>query len=283
MKDGISRSGGYATTTTKAKLHLAAGHTSGADVLSSTRLGTFWMRLKHKLFDTPYGQLKNVHWMNKRAPPGTAYTPTEVEHIANVITHGIWVGPAVYAGLQLIWRSGSDAQKVAGFIYGTALFLLFAISTFFHTVFYCNRNRQLKDVLHRCDRAMIYVFIAGSYYPWLTLTPPTHPTIILALKWLVWLLAGLGILYQQVYHEKYKCLETFLYIVMGLGPSIVIMICGHEFNGMDELKIGGLLYILGVCFFKADGKVPCAHAIWHLFVVLAASVHYFAILKHLYS
>lgn len=78
MKDGISRSGGYATsTTTKAKLHLSMGH-SGADVLSSTRLGTFWMRLKHKLFDIPCGQLKNVHWMNKRAPAGTAYTPTEV-------------------------------------------------------------------------------------------------------------------------------------------------------------------------------------------------------------
>lgn len=69
---------------------------------------------------------------------------------------------------------------------------------------------------------------------------------------------------------------------MGMGPSLVIILFGHEFSGMSELKLGGLLYILGVCFFKADGSIPCAHAIWHLFVVLAASVHYFAILNYLY-
>jgi monocyte-to-macrophage differentiation protein len=51
---------------------------------------------------------------------------------------------------------------------------------------------------------------------------------------------------------------------------------------LTELKIGGLLYILGVVFFKADGKIPCAHAIWHIFVVMAAGVHYYAILNYLY-
>jgi monocyte-to-macrophage differentiation protein len=56
----------------------------------------------------------------------------------------------------------------------------------------------------------------------------------------------------------------------------------HEFSGLTELKIGGLFYILGVVFFKADGKIPCAHAIWHIFVVMAAAVHYYAILNYLY-
>lgn len=56
----------------------------------------------------------------------------------------------------------------------------------------------------------------------------------------------------------------------------------HELSGLAELKLGGVLYILGVFFFKADGSIPCAHAIWHLFVVLAAAVHYYAILNYLY-
>lgn len=51
---------------------------------------------------------------------------------------------------------------------------------------------------------------------------------------------------------------------------------------MTELKIGGLLYVMGIVFFKSDGSIPCAHAIWHLFVVFAAGVHYFAILNNLY-
>lgn len=130
---------------------------------------------------------------------------------------------------------------------------------------------------------MIYVFIAGSYFPWLSLGDPAHPIICSVFKWAIWVLAALGIMYQQLYHEKFKTLETIFYVIMGLGPSTVIMLYGHEFEGMSELKLGGGLYIVGIVFFKSDGRIPFAHAIWHVFVVLAVSVHYFAILTYLYS
>lgn len=199
-----------------------------------------------------------------------------------MVTHGLWIVPAIFAGLQLLWRSNSNSQKITALVYGSALTLLFAVSTIFHVVHYCNKDRGLKDLLHRCDRAMIYIFIAGSYYPWLSLAPPAHPTILFITNTMVWLLAALGIIYQQLYHERYKSLETCLYLVMGIGPSLVLILNGHHFKGMDELQIGGVLYIVGVCFFKADGKIPFAHAIWHLFVVVAAFMHYYAILKYLY-
>lgn len=129
---------------------------------------------------------------------------------------------------------------------------------------------------------MIYIFIAGSYFPWLSLGDPAHPIICSVFKWAIWVLAALGILYQQLYHEKFKTLETIFYVFMGLGPSMVILLYGHEFVGMTELKLGGLFYLIGVGFFKSDGLIPFAHAIWHLFVVCAASVHYYAILNYLY-
>lgn len=69
---------------------------------------------------------------------------------------------------------------------------------------------------------------------------------------------------------------------MGLGPALVVFVTGHEFRGMFELKMGGLLYILGIYFFKSDGVIPLAHAIWHVFVVLASGFHYYAILVNLY-
>ena len=63
---------------------------------------------------------------------------------------------------------------------------------------------------------MIYLFIAGSYTPWLNLrqldgeelirgpVSPTKPTQgpTVELRWAVWLLATLGILYQQIFHER---------------------------------------------------------------------------------
>lgn len=69
---------------------------------------------------------------------------------------------------------------------------------------------------------------------------------------------------------------------MGLGPALIVILSGHEFDGMSELKLGGFFYIVGICFFKSDGIIPMAHAIWHLFVVLAAGLHYYAILVNLY-
>ncbi|KAL7013705.1 hypothetical protein ACKWTF_015538 [Chironomus riparius] len=222
----------------------------------------------------------------KNPPPYSkqkAYEPTEVEHVANCASHGLLIIPSIYALYVLHSKSRTSDQKLVSIIYGSALILLFSISFFYHWVFYRYRNLMLKDFLHRLDRAMIYVFIAGSYYPWLILENFQYPTIASLLRWLVWILAGLGIFYQQLFHERYKCVETFFYIVIGLTPAIIlILLCGHEFVAMFELEIGGLLYLIGVFFFKSDGKVGCAHAIWHLFVVLASAVHYFAILNHLY-
>lgn len=242
----------------------------------------FWLKLRHDLKSVPWKQMRAIKMKNARAAPGCAYIPTKIEHIANVLTHGLWVLPSVYAGLNLYFRSYTGAQMLSAVIYGIALTMLFFVSTFFHCVFYCNRNRQLKDVLHRCDRAMIYIFIAGSYYPWLSLGHTSHPQIVSVVKWCVWAMAILGIIYQQIFHERYKCLETFFYTVIGVVPSLMIVFWGHEFTAMTELKLGGFLYIVGIGFFKSDGIFPFAHAIWHLFVVMAATVHYFAILNHLY-
>jgi monocyte-to-macrophage differentiation protein len=54
-----------------------------------------------------------------------------------------------------------------------------------------------------------------------------------------------------------------------------------DVSGMTELAIGGVFYVFGVIFFKSDGRVPFAHAIWHLFVCLGACVHFYAISTYL--
>lgn len=71
----------------------------------------------------------------------TIYSPLQVEHVANVVTHGLWIVPAIFAGLQLLWRSNSNTQRVTALVYGSALTLLFAVSTIFHVVHYYNKNR----------------------------------------------------------------------------------------------------------------------------------------------
>ena len=80
----------------------------------------------------------------------------------------------------------------------------------------------MRDLLHRGDRAMIYLFIAGSYTPWLTLKTYTPNSYAVELTWAIWILASMGILYQQMFHEKYKWLETTIYVTVALAPSLAV-------------------------------------------------------------
>ncbi|XP_011497864.1 PREDICTED: monocyte to macrophage differentiation factor isoform X2 [Ceratosolen solmsi marchali] len=227
---------------------------------------------------------RRVKWMNQQACTNEAYVPTIVEHVANVFTHGIWIVPAFLGAFELIERASTWPKLLSALIYGCSLLLLFTVSTIFHSIHYCyhkGRFVHLKDLLHRCDRAMIYVFIAATYFPWLNHEPFQGDVLLPTMRILIWIMAAVGILYQQIFHEKYKWLETTFYVIMGIGPSVAI-IGINEYNNIPELKIGGLAYLLGIVFFKSDGRIPCAHAIWHLFVAIGAGFHYQAIRYHLY-
>lgn len=219
-------------------------------------------------------------WMNMKANSNQAYVPTEVEHIANVITHALWVVPSLVGTMFLIQQSSTSSQYLSAVIYGISLVALFTISTVFHSVFYIRNCGNLKEFLHRCDRAIIYVFIAASYTPWLLLRDMEPNIWSENLWWLVWLMAIMGITYQNLFHEKYKMLETIFYLIMGIAPAMVLL-CMRECSGMGELSAGGAAYIVGVVFFKSDGRIPCAHAIWHLFVTAGASCHFYAVSKYL--
>jgi monocyte-to-macrophage differentiation protein len=111
--------------------------------------------------------------------------------------------PSFYGSLTLLHKSTinghtSNDHVVVSVVYGASLVLLFSVSFLYHCVFYLNNNLTLKDLLHRMDRAMIYIFIAGSYFPWLLLEHFKFTFIVSVLKYLIWILASLGIIYQQV-------------------------------------------------------------------------------------
>lgn len=219
-------------------------------------------------------------FMNARASGNTAYIPTDMEHIANVLTHALSVVPSFLGLSSLLRRSGDLRQFFSGCVYGLALVALFLVSTVFHLVFYSRRCRSLKEILHMCDRAIIYIFIAASYTPWLTLKDAETNFWTQNLGWIVWTMAVLGIVYQYYFHERYKTLETCFYLVIGITPAYAMFFM-RESSGLWELCAGGLVYMLGVVFFKSDGRIPCAHAIWHLFVNVGATLHFYAVYKYL--
>ena len=63
---------------------------------------------------------------------------------------------------------------------------------------------------------------AGSYTPWLTLKSYHQDGWSIQLSWIIWIWASLGILYQQMFHERYKWLETTIYVTIALAPSLAV-------------------------------------------------------------
>uniref|UniRef100_A0A4W5MXL3 Monocyte to macrophage differentiation-associated n=1 Tax=Hucho hucho TaxID=62062 RepID=A0A4W5MXL3_9TELE len=219
-------------------------------------------------------------FMNRRASANSRYQPTCYEHAANCYTHALLIVPAV-VGMALLHRLSDDRwEKITAWVYGMGLCGLFLVSTVFHIITWKKSHmRSVEHCFHMCDRVVIYFFIAASYTPWLNLRE--LGPLAVHMRWFVWLMAAAGTIYVFNYHEKYKVVELAFYLTMGFFPALVVTSMNNT-DGLYELACGGLIYCLGVIFFKSDGVIPFAHAIWHVFVALAAAVHYYAIWKYLY-
>lgn len=223
-------------------------------------------------------KLRNNRWMNPKCHP---YKPTVYEHYANILTHGFVILPSVIGAISLTQFSKTHDQYKSTMIYGISLILLFTVSTLFHWFSLISqiKNSYWREFFHYCDRAIIYIFIASSYTPWLHLRS-TNGMFGDSMVVIVWVGAFMGIAYQIIFHEKYKLLEIVFYLVIGICPSIVV-IDMVDSSGLTELAVGGAFFVTGVLFFKSDGIIPFAHAIWHIFVCIGACVHYYAIFTYL--
>ncbi|XP_033478981.1 monocyte to macrophage differentiation factor 2-like isoform X2 [Epinephelus lanceolatus] len=197
-----------------------------------------------------------IRFMNNRVPPNKRYQPTEYEHAANCATHALWIIPSLLGSSVLHFQSEDQWERLSAWVYGAGLSSLFIISTLFHTVAWKKSHLRLN---------------LRELGPW-----GCH------MRWLVWVMASFGTTYVFFFHERYKITELICYTVMGVFPALVILSMPEQ-SGLYELLVGGACYCLGMVFFKSDGIVPFAHAIWHLFVAMGAAIHYYAIWKYLYA
>ncbi|XP_056608111.1 monocyte to macrophage differentiation factor 2a [Triplophysa dalaica] len=215
-------------------------------------------------------------FMNNRVPSSKRYQPTEYEHAANCATHGFWIIPSIMGSTVLYVLSDDQWETISAWMYGTGLSGLFIMSTIFHTVTWKKSHlRKVEQRFHMCDRMVIYFFIAASYAPWLNLRE-LGPWAV-HMRWLVWIMKSRHTLFLKMN----KLLDLLCYTAMGTLPALVLVSMPNR-EGVLELSVGGVFYCLGIVFFKSDGLIPFAHAIWHVFVAVGAGIQYYAIWRYLY-
>ncbi|XP_015273056.1 PREDICTED: monocyte to macrophage differentiation factor 2, partial [Gekko japonicus] len=223
----------------------------------------------------------DFRFMNHRVPSNCRYQPTEYEHAANCATHAFWIIPSILGSSILHVLSDNQWETISAWIYGFGLTGLFLVSTIFHTISWKKRHlREHCFALPQPRNCYYYQGLNGlSYSPRLNLRElgpwASH------MRWLIWIMATVGTVYVFFFHERYKLVELVCYIIMGFFPAVVILSMPNT-DGLLELMAGGVFYCLGTVFFKSDGRIPFAHAIWHLFVAIGAGIHYYAIWRYLY-
>ena len=180
------------------------------------------------------------------------------------------VGLAVLIVLVLMKRGGLELSAVA--VYGVGLLSMFGFSAAYNMA----PPSSLKWLLRRFDHSSIYLMIAGTYTPLLTLVTDTFWASILAL--VVWIGAIAGIVLKVALPGRFDKLSVGIYLVLGWVAVVAIkpLIDSLPPLTMILLGAGGLLYSAGVAFYVWK-NLKFNNAIWHGFVAAAAGCHYAAI------
>jgi hemolysin III len=177
----------------------------------------------------------------------------------------------VYASLQ------GDPWKIASFsIYGASLFLLYTLSTLYHSL----RGRA-KQIFRKLDHVAIYLLIAGTYTPFtlVTLRGSWGWTLFVT----IWVLAIVGIIVDSRHREGSRAIQMVIYLLMGWLILIAMypLIRALPKGGMVLLVLGGFFYTSGIIFYALDERMKHAHGIWHLFVLAGSISHYLAVLLYI--
>ncbi|AKO91413.1 PAQR family membrane homeostasis protein TrhA [Priestia filamentosa] len=206
------------------------------------------------------------------------HTFSRGEEIANAITHGIGTILSIIGLTLLIVFSvqfGNVWHVVSFTVYGTTMLLLYTSSTLVHSF----PHGRVKDLFEIFDHSSIYLFIAGTYTPFLFVI--IQGTVGWTLFGVVWGLAVAGIVFKIFFVKRFVLVSTLLYIAMGwlivlAWDPLASSLAGP---GLNLLVVGGVLYTIGSIFYVWRG-FPYHHAIWHIFVLGGTITHYLAILLY---
>lgn len=198
------------------------------------------------------------------------------QEIVNGLIHGIGVlfgisALPVLTGLAT--ANGNTPGIIGSGIYGFCFLMLFASSTIFHFA----REPAIKRTFIILDHISIYFLIAGTYTPFLLVY--MNNSFGISLLAILWGLTSIGIFFKVRFTGRFEFVSIAIYVMMGW-----IMVAGGR-TFFDYLPlpvllllcIGGVIYSVGVFFYVWD-KYLYTHAVWHLFVLVAAICHYVAVM-----
>ena len=200
------------------------------------------------------------------------------QEVMNCVTHGLGILLAIIATLLLSQRVRGKPPRyvISCAVYSVSLIVLYLSSTLFHSFFALHRTRYIFQVFDMCA---IYILIAGSYTPFLSILQPMWSGTLLALIWIC-SLSGIGV---EATLPLWKHKPKFsLAMYLGMGWSCLLcmkdLVASLPTEGLYFLVAGGVAYTAGVPFFVRNNNLD--HSIWHCFVLAGSIFHWICVYQY---
>ncbi|MGY2048982.1 PAQR family membrane homeostasis protein TrhA [Methylobacterium sp. JK268] len=210
-------------------------------------------------------------------PPSLTWTYTPGEMLADGIVHVIGVVLAVIGAVALVTVAAlmlAPGGTLSVAVYAAGLVAMLSVSAAYN-MWPVGRRKWL---LRRADHATIFLMIAGTYTPLVTLVGSGG--VAWGLLAGVWLVAVAGVAIKLAFPGRFDRLAVALYLALGWsGVAAYDSVIGQLVpDALALLAAGGFLYSAGV-IFHLWRQLPFQNAIWHGFVLAAACCHYGAVLR----
>lgn len=201
---------------------------------------------------------------------------TGAEELLNTLTHGAGLLFSLVALPILVisaYSQGGIAHIVSMTIFGLTMTLLYGASTLYHFAICPVRKRTMKII----DHSFIYLLIAGTYTPFMLIA--LNNAWGLTMLAIVWMLAGIGVIFKLFFTGRFNLASTLAYLAMGWVAALAVGPLAQTLSSscLALMAIGGLAYTFGTVFYLWR-SLPYNHAIWHLFVLTGSICHFAAVL-----
>ncbi|MFN0155485.1 MAG: hemolysin III family protein [Gaiella sp.] len=196
------------------------------------------------------------------------------------VFHLVGFVASVAAGIVLGVLADRGRENLASWLYVGSLAAMFGCSALYHR--YPWKTGAGRAWARRVDHSTIFLFIAGSYTPFLLLSfEGKFPVVLLIV---VWSGAGLGIILNLAWIDAPRWLTAGVYLALGWGGIALVPRLFTDVGVAPGVLvvIGGGLYTVGALAYAARRPNPIPawvgfHEVFHVLVLAAAVVQFVAV------
>ena len=209
---------------------------------------------------------------------------TKTEEKLNTVTHIFGAVLAIIATVMTIIRSISLERTdylAIGLVYCLSMLLVFVCSSVYHGLPLC----RAKKVMRMIDYTAIYFMLMGTITPYMLLSVVN---VNYKLGWglfITCLVATvISIILTLTAFSKTKAIRMVLYIVIGFCAFSSLFVIGDKVDpvGVKYVLCGNGTYILALVLFAIGAKKKYFHTIFHILVIVGATIHFINLYKYVF-